>query len=37
MRKKIAAANWKMNLTLGQGEQLINDVLNAGLKLKDGQ
>lgn len=37
MRKKIAAANWKMNLTLEQGEQLINDVLNAGLKLKDGQ
>jgi triosephosphate isomerase len=37
MRKKIAAANWKMNLTLAQGEQLINDILNSGLKLKEGQ
>lgn len=37
MRKKIVAANWKMNLTLVQGEQLINDILNAGLKLADDQ
>jgi len=37
MRKKIAAANWKMNLTLAQGEQLINDILQAGIKLQDGQ
>jgi len=37
MRKKIAAANWKMNLTLAQGEQLINDILQAGLKLQEGQ
>ncbi|KAA2239647.1 triose-phosphate isomerase [Chitinophaga agrisoli] len=36
MRKKIAAANWKMNLTLAQGEQLINDVLQAGIKLPEG-
>jgi triosephosphate isomerase len=37
MRKKIVAGNWKMNLTLAQGEQLINDVLAAGLKLAEGQ
>ncbi len=36
MRKKIAAANWKMNLTLAQGEQLIKDVLQAGIKLPEG-
>ena len=27
MRKKIAAANWKMNLTYQTGEQLLNDIL----------
>lgn len=27
MRKQIAAANWKMNLTLTEGEQLIKDIL----------
>ncbi len=27
MRKQIAAANWKMNLTLTQGEQLLDTVL----------
>lgn len=27
MRKQIAAANWKMNLSLAQGEQLIKDLL----------
>jgi triosephosphate isomerase len=37
MRKKIVAGNWKMNLTLAQGEQLINDILQAGLTLKEGQ
>ncbi|UYQ94278.1 triose-phosphate isomerase [Chitinophaga horti] len=37
MRKKIVAGNWKMNLTLAQGEQLINDILAAGLKLEEGQ
>ena len=26
MRKQIAAANWKMNLTLSQGEQLLKDI-----------
>jgi triosephosphate isomerase len=28
MRKQIAAANWKMNLTLQQGEALIDELLN---------
>lgn len=37
MRKKIVAANWKMNLTLAQGEQLINDILQSGIKLQEGQ
>lgn len=37
MRKKIVAGNWKMNLTLAQGEQLINDILQASLKLGEGQ
>lgn len=37
MRKKIVAGNWKMNLTLAQGEQLINDILQAGLRLQEGQ
>lgn len=33
MRQQIAAANWKMNLTLSQGEQLLDDILNAGIAL----
>jgi triosephosphate isomerase (TIM) len=37
MRKQIAAANWKMNLTFQQGEQLIEDIFNAGIHLKDYQ
>jgi triosephosphate isomerase len=37
MRKQIAAANWKMNLTFQQGEQLIDDIFNAGIHLKDYQ
>ncbi|MGX5820566.1 triose-phosphate isomerase [Chitinophaga lutea] len=37
MRKKIVAANWKMNLTLEQGEQLVNDLLGAGLQLPEGR
>jgi triosephosphate isomerase len=28
MRKQIAAANWKMNLTIQQGEQLLNDIIS---------
>lgn len=30
MRKKIAAGNWKMNLTLQQGNELVKDVLQNG-------
>ncbi len=37
MRKQIAAANWKMNLTYQQGEKLIDDILDAGIQLKDHQ
>jgi triosephosphate isomerase len=37
MRKQIAAANWKMNLTYVQGELLLTDVLNAEISLKDHQ
>lgn len=33
MRKQIAAANWKMNLSYQQAEKLLNDVLNARLPL----
>ena len=28
MRKKIVAANWKMNLTLGEGKELVNKILD---------
>ncbi len=37
MRKKIAAANWKMNLTLQQGEQLLDDILSKPHELKENQ
>lgn len=33
MRKQIAAANWKMNLTLEQGTTLVNDIISASLTL----
>jgi triosephosphate isomerase len=33
MRKQIAAANWKMNLTYQQGEKLLNEVLSAKISL----
>ncbi len=33
MRKQIAAANWKMNLTYQQGEQLLEEILGAGIEL----
>ncbi|HMR92393.1 MAG TPA: triose-phosphate isomerase [Chitinophagaceae bacterium] len=29
MRKQIAAANWKMNMTFQQGEKLLDDILEA--------
>jgi triosephosphate isomerase (TIM) len=35
MRKQIAAANWKMNLTYQQGEQLLSDILAEGIALAD--
>ena len=37
MRKQIAAANWKMNLTYQQGEQLLDDILNEKISLGDHQ
>src|SRR5678815_2262496 len=37
MRKQIAAANWKMNLTFQQGEKLLDDILTADIKLKEHQ
>jgi triosephosphate isomerase len=33
MRNQIAAANWKMNCTWQQGEQLLKDILKADIKL----
>jgi len=33
MRKQIAAANWKMNLSYQQGEQLLDEILGAGIKM----
>ena len=35
MRKQMAAANWKMNLTYQQGEQLLSDILGEGIALAD--
>jgi triosephosphate isomerase len=35
MRKQIAAANWKMNLTFQQAEKLLDDILGAKIKLTD--
>ena len=35
MRKQIAAANWKMNLTLGQAETLISDLMASPIELKE--
>src|ERR1700759_4980947 len=37
MRQQIAAANWKMNLTYQQGEQLLDDILKEGIALKEHQ
>jgi triosephosphate isomerase len=37
MRKKIAAANWKMNLRLEQGEQLLTSILQKNISLKPHQ
>ncbi|RYZ28110.1 MAG: triose-phosphate isomerase [Chitinophagaceae bacterium] len=32
MRKQIAAANWKMNLTIDNGEALLNDILKENIQ-----
>ncbi len=37
IRKQIAAANWKMNLSLQQGEELLNDILSKPHTLKENQ
>jgi triosephosphate isomerase len=37
MRKQIAAANWKMNLTYQQGEKLLSELLSEHLTLEPGQ
>ena len=37
MRKQIAAANWKMNLTYQQGEKLLDDILGADVRLTEQQ
>jgi len=37
MRKQIAAANWKMNLTYQQGEALLNDILQSDVQLSTGK
>lgn len=37
MRKQIAAANWKMNLTWPEGKKLLEEILAAGISLKENQ
>jgi triosephosphate isomerase (TIM) len=37
MRKQIAAANWKMNLSLLQAEELVKALVASGLSLKENQ
>jgi triosephosphate isomerase (TIM) len=37
MRKQIAAANWKMNLTMVQGQQLMDEILAANIALTEDQ
>ena len=37
MRKQIAAANWKMNLTYQQAEKLIDEILEDGINLNGSQ
>ncbi len=37
MRKQIAAANWKMNLTVQQAEQLLKDVLSSNVQPGENQ
>ena len=37
MRKQIAAANWKMNLTYQQGEKLLDEILESNIALSPNQ
>jgi triosephosphate isomerase len=37
MRKQIAAANWKMNLTVDKAETLLNNILSADIDLGEDQ
>jgi triosephosphate isomerase len=37
MRKQIAAANWKMNLTYQEGEKLLDKIFEARINLQDHQ
>jgi triosephosphate isomerase len=37
MRKQIAAANWKMNLSFQQGEKLLDEILNEEIRLSPDQ
>lgn len=37
MRKQIAAANWKMNLTYQEAEKLLDEILSARIKLTENQ
>lgn len=37
MRKQIAAANWKMNLTYQQAEKLLDEILDAEIEMKPHQ
>lgn len=37
MRKQIAAANWKMNLSLSAGEKLVEDILGKNISLSSNQ
>ncbi len=37
MRKQIAAANWKMNLTLAEGTALMNEIVSNNIVLNDNQ
>lgn len=37
MRRQIAAANWKMNLTYKDAEKLLNEILASGTEVRAGQ
>ncbi len=37
MRKQIAAANWKMNNSLEEGTNLLNEIINSSVQVNDNQ